>query len=234
MMWRTLALAVLCASLAPATAAAQAEVLSDARLAPVHDRLAQSVDAAQREGLPSEWLLEKVAEGLSKHVSAPRIAAAVDTLLTRIRSADTLVRAVPGARGEERRRLLRAAVDALAAGAPHDGLGRLLREVVRRDRSDAPRRAHDALTTVAELAERHFGGRAAVEATTDAYRQGRRAGLNDLLRRARQIGPGPPNGRDEALRSLGRAVGRGQIGGVDPGERGRDHGRDGQPGHGLR
>ncbi len=233
-MFRTLALAVSLVALAgaPSSAAAQQEVLTDARLGPSRERLARSVGAARREGLPSQWLIDKVAEGLSKHVPPPRIAAAVDLLLGRIRAADQLIRPVPGARGAQRRRLLRAAVDALAAGAPHQGLGQLVREIVHRDPAEAPRRVHDALTTVAELAERHFGGRAAVDATTDAYRRGRRAGLHDLLQRARQIGPGPPGHRDHALRGLGRTVGHGN--GVDPASRGRDHDRDGRPGHGPR
>lgn len=233
MRW-ALAAVLLCATLAgaPVGAAAQSSsVLSDARLEPVRDRLTQSLDAAHRDGLPSEWLLDKVAEGLSKHVPPGRIVAAVDTLLSRMRAADALIREVPGARGAEHRRLLRAALDALTAGAPHEGLGRLVREVVRSDRAEAPRRVHEALTTVAELAERQFGGHAAVDATTEAYQHGRRGGLSDLLRQARRIGPGPA--RDDALRNLGRRVGRAESD-VDHGGRGSDHRPDVPPARGLR
>ena len=175
----------------------QESLLEDARLAPVRDRLASSIDAARREDLPAEWLLDKVAEGLSKRVPSPRIAAAVD---------------------------------ALAAGAPREPLGRLIRDVARGDRAHAADRVHEALTTVAELAERQFGGPAAVEATLEAHRRGERP--SDLLRRARRIGRDPPGGRDGALRQLGR---RGDPrSGVDVHGAGRDHGRDENPGRGRR
>ncbi|HEY8427271.1 MAG TPA: hypothetical protein VIL20_02815 [Sandaracinaceae bacterium] len=208
-------------------------VLEDARLAPVRTRLERALAAARSEGLPSEWLLDKIAEGLSKRVPAPRIAAAVDALLVRIRAADAMVREVPGARGEERRRLVRAAVDALAAGAPPEGLGALVREVARGDRSGGPARVREALTTVAELAERDFGGEAAVSATRDAWRNGRAEGMRALLAGARRIGPSSAPGRDEALRRLGREVGRGARR-IDPGAQGRDHGRDVPRGRGPR
>lgn len=212
-----------CAALSPAQA--QDAVLEDARLATVRDRLVGSVDAARREGFPSEWLLDKIAEGLSKRVPPPRIAGAVDTLLARIRTADALIDPVPSS--TDRRRLLRAAVDALAAGAPREPLGRLVRELARGDRSSA--RVREALTTVAELAERQFGGVAAVEATLDAHRRGESP--RELLRRARRIGRDPPGGRDRALRELGRGRGRGH-GDVDVGRGRRDHGRDANPGRG--
>jgi len=208
----------------------QESLLEDARLAPVRDRLASSIDAARREDLPAEWLLDKVAEGLSKRVPSPRIAAAVETLLDRIRVADGMVRPALVGQPARRTRLLRAAVDALAAGAPREPLGRLIRDVARGDRAHAADRVHEALTTVAELAERQFGGPAAVEATLEAHRRGERP--SDLLRRARRIGRDPPGGRDGALRQLGR---RGDPrSGVDVHGAGRDHGRDENPGRGHR
>jgi hypothetical protein len=220
----TLAWAPTAAAHAQEPSGGAADVLSEARLDPVRDRLRAAVEAAEADGLPREWLLDKVAEGLSKRVPPPLIARAVDSLLTRMRTADGLVRDVPNARGRARRRLLRAAVDALAAGAPARGVGRLVAEAARGERAGAPARAREALVTVAELAERGFSGRASVEATREAYRRDRRGGLGRLLRRARRIGPAPPGGRDEALRRAGRAIG------IDRPRRGRDHGPHGAPG----
>ncbi|HJL17070.1 MAG TPA: hypothetical protein RMH99_15500, partial [Sandaracinaceae bacterium LLY-WYZ-13_1] len=150
--------------------AQESSVLSDPRLAAVRPRLSEAVEAAERDGLPPAWLLDKVAEGLSKHVPPPLIARAVDTLLSRMRAADGMVRDVPGVRGRARRRLLRVAVDALSAGAPAEGVGRLVREAARGDRAGAAGRVREALVTVAELAERDFSGPAAVQAARDAYR----------------------------------------------------------------
>jgi hypothetical protein len=224
-MWWVVAFLCLSAAWwAPAGSAAQdSSVLRDARLAPVRAQLARSVAGARGEGLPAEWLLDKVAEGLSKRVPPPLIARAVDALLERMRVADRLVAGVPGARGREQRRLLRAAVDALSAGAPRDRLEVLIREVGRDDPAGAIGRTIQALTTVAELAERDFSGAAAVESSLAAFRSGGPRGLSGLLRRARQIGPDPAGGRDVALRQLGRDVGRPTI---DPSLQQRDHDRD--------
>lgn len=204
------------------------DVLDDARLSSVRERLAGSIESARREGLPSEWLVDKVAEGLSKRVPPARIAAAVEELAARIRAADALVEPVGRA---DRRRVLRAAVDALAAGAPRRELGQLVREVARSGGPNTGGRVREALVTVAELAERQFGGAAAVEATREAHRRGEPP--RELLRRARRIGRDPPGGRDRALRELGRGRGPGQRD-VDARGVGRDHGRDGNPGRGPR
>lgn len=219
---RSIAAALMLAVLAPCAALAQPSeaVLEDARLAPVRDRLERAVAAARAENLPGEWLLDKIAEGLSKRVPPQRIAAAVDVLLGRIRSADAMIRAVPGARGAERRRLVRAAVDALAAGAPEEPLSRLVREVAR-DRASAVARLQEVLTTVAELTERDFGGEASVAATADAWRRRRADGLRELLAGARRIGPAPRSDRDVALRGVGREIGSTQRG-IDRGGPGRD------------
>lgn len=234
MRWAALALVLSCAALValPRVARAQSHPADDARLAPVRNRLAAAIEAAQREGLPSEWLLDKIAEGLSKRVPPERIAAAVDALLERIRIADELVRPIPNA-ARDHRRLLRAALDALTAGAPHEPLGHLVREIVRSERAHASERVREALTTVAELTERQFGGEAAVDAAREAYRQGRGRGLGDLLQRARRIARDPPGGRDRALRELGREVGRGARG-IDRASAGGDHARDAHRGRGPR
>lgn len=196
-------------------AAAQDAVLDDARLGSVRAALAADVEAARREGFPDEWLLDKIAEGLSKRIAPPRIASAVHALLERIRTADRLLGAVP-----RERRPLRAAVDALTAGAPETELARLVSSVLARD----PGALRAALVTVAELAERDFSGSAAVGATLDAYRRGGQSAVRTLLADARRIDPSAP--RDEALRRLGR--------GIDRGGRGRDHDLDDHAGRGRR
>ncbi|MCZ7680059.1 MAG: hypothetical protein M5U28_15360 [Sandaracinaceae bacterium] len=223
---RSTAAALMLALLAPCAALAQASesVLEDPRLAPVRAQLERAVAAARAENLPDEWLLDKMAEGLSKRVPPPRIAAAVDALLGRIRTADAMIRAVPGARGAERRRLVRAAADALAAGAPDEALARLVRDVAR-DRANAVARVQEVLTTVAELAERDFGGEAAVAATGDAWRRRRADGLRELLAGARRIGPAPRSDRDLALRGVGREIGSSQSG-IDRSGPRRDDGPD--------
>jgi hypothetical protein len=202
------------------TAQAQRSVLDDPRLAPVRQELTQSLEAARADGLPDEWLLDRMAEGLAKRVPPPAIARAVDALLTRMRTAERLVELVPSARGQ-RIHILRAAVDALAAGAPEAALGRLVREVVRLEPSHAPAHVREALVTVAELSERDFGGPAAADATTRAYQRARRDGLAGLLENARRIGATPQGGRDEALRRLSR-----DARGIDPPRGGGDHDRE--------
>lgn len=219
---------LLCATLAwaPAAAHAQADELADPRLDAVRPQLTAALDAAEREGLPGEWLRDKVAEGLSKRVPAPLVARAVETLLDRMRVGDRLVRDVAGTRGQSRRLLLRSAVDALSAGAPAERLGPLVREAAGGDRATAALRVREVLVAVAELGEREFSGAAAVEAVHEAYRRGRRRGLGELLQRARRIGGA--EGRDQALRQAGRGVGRGPV---DPRGQGADHGRHGPPEH---
>jgi hypothetical protein len=212
-----LLVAVVCAP-----ARAQDAALDDARLSTVRAAIAADVEAARSEGLPADWLLDKVAEGLSKRVPPARIAAAVHALLERIRVGDRLLASIA-----RPARPLRQAVDALTAGVPQAELARLVRAVIDREdvvsvRASAVRAA---LVTVAELAEREFGGEAAARATLDAYRRGGQSGLRTLLRDARRLEPASSS-RDDALRRLGQ--------GVDRGGRGRDHGLDGEPGRGHR
>jgi len=216
----------------PAAASAQApgQVEADARLASVRPRLDAALEAARQEQLPMEWLRDKIAEGLSKGVPAPRIAGAVEVVLGRMRTSDAMIRSFR-LRGAARRRLLRASVDALSAGAPAEGVERLIRHV--RTRGGDAAAARRALVTVAELGERGFSGAAAVESVAEAHRRGGGQAVAELARRARGIRDDAPGGRDRALRGLGRGVG-GHVGsgarrgrGVDaPGGRG-DHGRRG-------
>lgn len=196
------------------SAEAQA-VLDDPRLGASRAPIAAAVEAARAAGLPEEWILDKVAEGLSKRVPAPRIASAVEQLLARMRSAHQVVVPVDGG---NRRALLRAGLDALAAGAPVASIRILVRDIG----VASPDRVLRALVTVAELAERGFGGAASVEATGNAYRRGRLGGLQELLSGARRLRS--PD-RDAGLRQLGREVRRR---GVDRDRPSRDH-RSGGP-----
>ena len=59
---------------------ASADVLADARLAPAAGELRAAIADADRAGLPSEFLVDKVREGLAKNVPAVRIAGAVRAL----------------------------------------------------------------------------------------------------------------------------------------------------------
>ena len=197
MRWRS-RLAVLATSLllgASIAAAQSPAVESDARLASVRGRLDAALEAARRGGLPEEWLRAKIAEGLSKRVPPPLIAAA-----------------------------LRAAVDAMSAGAPEARVRGLIAQV--RERGGGAPEVRGALVTVAELAERGFSGEAAVEAAAEAHRRGGSRGLGELTRRARGIRDDVPGGRDRALRGLGRAVGAAR--GVDARRGGGDHGGRGR------
>ena len=78
----------------PAAASAQVsgQVEADARLASVRPRLDAALEAARQEQLPMEWLRDKIAEGLSKGVPAPRIAGAVEVVLGRMRTSDAMIR----------------------------------------------------------------------------------------------------------------------------------------------
>ena len=189
-------------------------VLDDPRLGASRTAIAAAVAAARTEGLPEAFILDKVAEGLSKGVPPERIAGAVDRLLTHMRAAHEIVTPV---RGGDRRTLLRAGLDAIAAGAPIPRLRALVREVG----FDSPVPVQRSLVTVAELTERGFTGASSVEATSDAYRGGRLDGLRDLLVGARRLHGG---NRDEGLRQLGREVRARDVdrGGPsrDPGSRG--------------
>lgn len=208
-------LSVLVLTLGVGMARAQ-DVLEDARLAPVRAQLTEAVDAAEADDLPAEWLRQKIAEGLSKRVPPAVIVRATRALLERMRTADTMLRPV-AARPSSRHRLLRAGVDALAAGAPARQTAALVRRVASDDPPRAGERVREVLEAVAELGERHFSGRAAIDAVTRAYARDRGTGIAAMMSAARQIRGGD---RDGAL----ERVGRGRA--VDPGRGRVDHGRD--------
>jgi len=87
---------------------------SDPRLEPVRAELTQVVDQTTQAGLPADVLVAKVQEGLAKNVALPRLVAVVRTLASDLAAARTF--AAPLTNGKPQPALLRALVDAKAAG----------------------------------------------------------------------------------------------------------------------
>lgn len=192
---------------APAAQSGAADLLADARLAAIRDRLQSALDRADAKGLPSAWLLDKVAEGLAKRVPPPRIVPAVETLLARVEAADRVLVAIEqrsaravGARGPT----LRAATEALAVGAPEQALTGLGRAIAAAGGEAEEVRA--GFAHVAELGERGFDGSAAVDAVHVAFERGGPAAWPALLSRAERIGPDGPEARVEALRGIAERI----------------------------
>lgn len=192
----------------PTSASAQAPtVLDDARLVTVRGRIANAVQVARAEGLPAEWLLAKAAEGLAKHVPPPRIAAAVEMLLVRIRQGQTVVAELPT--HAQPRRTLRAVVEALSVGAPVAELRGLATDVVRADRARAVALLRAGVTTVAELGERGVPGRDAARLTRAALQSGGPAAWRRLIAAASRTEGQSPGRRLGAIRAAAVGAGRG-------------------------
>lgn len=209
-----------------ATASAQGP-LADPRVAPVEARLRAAIDAADREGLPSDWLVDKIAEGLSKRAPAARIAAAVEQLLARMRIAESIRSSVrERAEPEERRAALHAIVDALSVGAERGELVALVALVASTpsDGVDAHERVRLAMRTVAELGERGFGGRASAQATLVAYRRGGVQAWDRLLDEARLL-PRSDDALETAAELASIRARGGQRSHVDQGGPSRDDSR---------
>jgi hypothetical protein len=192
---------------APAAQAGSAGILADARVAAIRERVQSALDRAEAKGLPSEWLLDKVAEGLAKRVPPPRIVPAVEALLARIEAADRVLVAVEGrsaratsARGPS----LRAALEALTVNAPEQALVGLGRAVAAR--GGKPEDVRAGFTSVAELGERGFEGSAAVDAVRVAFERGGPGAWPALLSHAERIGPDGPEARVEALRGVAERI----------------------------
>lgn len=169
--------------------------MDDPRVASVRPRLLAAAARAEAEGLPPAWIESKVREGLAKHVAAERIAAAVEQLAGRMHDAAAIARAMPMS---GRTAVARAVLDALAVGARAEGLGQLVREVARGNRSAATD-AHRALSAVAELGERGFDAELATRASIAAWRNGGRDGLRSLVELARRIPRSEARARGDEL-----------------------------------
>lgn len=189
----------------PATSAATPGVLADARLAQVRERLEAAEHSAVEAGLPAEWLLDKVAEGLAKGVAPGQIISAVERLGERMRAAARIQRGLPAKRDRaQARATLRALVDALSVGAPEAAVARLAHGVARTD-PDSVRAGVDA---VADLGERGFRGEAAVHAVEVAFERGGREGMTGLLASADAIGVNGEAARMQALTAAANRTAR--------------------------
>jgi hypothetical protein len=122
------------------------------------------VQVAGTEGLPTEPLVQKALEGGAKHVSAPRVVAAVQVSLAQLRGArDLLVRAgdEPPVTASE----VTTVVWALRRGLPAPVVGRIVAALPRPPRATA-------VHAVADLVAHHFDPDSAADLIIDAIHQG--------------------------------------------------------------
>lgn len=199
----------------PVVAAAQgASPLADARLSEVRPVLETTLAAAENEGLPTQPLVEKMREGLAKHVPPPRIAAAVQMLLDQLRSANHLLSAVPASAKVPHDRLVEAGAEALMAGADPHALSELISALTRSAHGQAAAPlVEEALVVVAELGERGLDGRLAATSVRTAFRTQGRRGWDNLLRSVRALGPGAsPAEQARAVERAAETPGRGAPG----------------------
>src|SRR5262249_23981648 len=143
----------------PVRAASAPAVPADARLDPVRTQLQATVDQAAQSGLPAEALISKVQEGLAKNVAPARILQVVSALAADYAAARAYAAQLsPG--GKPQAALLRALVDARAAGIKWSDAAPLLRAAsavgagaagaaVPGSRIDGPTRAITVLTDLA-------------------------------------------------------------------------------------
>src|SRR5262245_14922301 len=97
---------------------------SDPRLSTVRADLSQVVDQTYQAGLPADLLVAKIQEGLAKNVPPARIVMVVRTLATDLTAAKTFAATVVKSPSPA---LLRALVDAKAAGVQWKDTGSLLK-----------------------------------------------------------------------------------------------------------
>lgn len=202
---RTAGVLAALALLGAAGPAAAQSAFEEPRLESVRDRLEAAASTARTEGLPVELLEAKVREGLAKRVPPPRIAAAVDTLLEDLRTADRLVSRVSGVDGADRKALVRGATEALTAGADARAVDRLIASIARSDAPQTTPLIQEALVVTAELAERGVDGRLAADSTRIAFDAQGRNGFRNLLRTVRSLGQVTPAERARAVRRAARS-----------------------------
>lgn len=190
-MWMALMFAM------PLTAHAQAsqEVLDHPDLAEQRAELSMLL-RSEDSTLPTELLIEKVREGIAKHVPVPRILQAVRIVRERMQVADGLLSGAPRAPVAARTAAVRGLVDALNAGLTRADLEAVLASLGSASRDLVAVR--EVAVTLAELAERGFRTATAVAAATSAWRQGGVKALPSVIALASRIGPSV-SARDEAL-----------------------------------
>jgi hypothetical protein len=181
-------------------------VLADARLGEVRGRVEAAARSASEAGLPAEWLLDKVREGLAKGVPPGEIVSAVERLGERMRSAARIQHGLPPERSSaQSRAVLRGLVDALGVGAPEGSVSRLARGMARED----PGAVRAGIEAVADLGERGFRGESAVHAVEIAFERGGRDGVASLLASADKIGDqGGSAARAQALEAAANRAGK--------------------------
>jgi hypothetical protein len=126
-----------------ATLLAAPTLPEDKRLEPVRVELAQVVDQSSQAGLPADVLVAKVQEGLAKNVPLPRIVAVVRALATDLAAARAFAAPLV-APGKPQPGLLRALVDARAAGVQWKDISVLVRTS-----GDGPIKALQVMTDLA-------------------------------------------------------------------------------------
>lgn len=171
-------------------------LLADPALATEGARLGELIASIDPSALPQALLIEKVREGLAKRVPAARIVQAVTVLRDRLLVVDRLLEASARTPATARSAAAIALVDALNAGLSEAELATVLRALGGAARELSVVR--EVAITMAELAERGFGGSAVVNATTWAWRQGGVASLPGVIAAAVQVGT-QVSSRDAAL-----------------------------------
>lgn len=189
------ALLLVCLVSAAAVARAEAPALDDARLGPAAGEVHAAIDRAARAGLPQQILVDKVQEGLAKHVPPPRIAAVVRGLgeaLARARA-----EAQPFAGAAPPPGLLKALVEAHAVGVKPADAARVLR-------AGGRERAIEVLT---DLVQRGYPAAAAAHAVGAVG--GRARALDRLVGEAERLRAIDGAAPTDALEALVRANAQG-------------------------
>ncbi len=179
-----------------------ADVFADPRVRAVRAQLEALRDQLAAEGLPSQMIAEKVAEGLSKHVPAAPILGACQRLAQQILAARGVALEVHLPADEA---LIRALVDAQAVGADPAGLvdlAQAVRLTLTRQRLNS---VVAATAAVAELGEREFPIADALAAVKHAVRRGGTPAVRALLNDARAL-VGPPSARGQSLRNASQSA----------------------------
>jgi len=159
-------------------------VPSDPRLATVRAELAQVVERAAQDGLPTDVLVAKIQEALAKSVPPPRILAVVHTLASDLASARAFAAPLMASGKEPQVALLRALAETKAAGVALPQTTALVRT--------GGDRAVKAVQVLTDLATRGYPATnaAAVVAlvlTRDPLALPKLAGNLDRLRRAQGL-----------------------------------------------
>ncbi len=182
--------------LAPARAAAG--VPDDPRLVPARAELESAFAAAVRDGVPEIILTDKVREGLAKGIPAAKVAVVVRALEVSLAEA---VRQISPHVPTPPPSLLKAAVEARAAGAPPREVDALLRAGAARGAPALTR----ALDVVTDLSQRGFPPAGASRAVAAVVAREPR-GVDRIVTEAQALSGQSGVTRAEALDAIARAA----------------------------